>query len=56
MPVEIRELIIKTTIESSAKKSADTIDESKLKELRQQIVQECLKTLKNQQQKNIHKR
>jgi hypothetical protein len=45
MPVEIRELIIKTTI-SSAAKTAPALDGEKLRLLRQQIVQDCLRALK----------
>ncbi len=45
MPVEIRELVIKTTI-SSAAKAAPPLDADKLLLLRQQIVQDCLRVLK----------
>jgi hypothetical protein len=44
MPVEIRELVIKTHI-AGAKPAEPPLTPEKLAQLRQQIVQECLKQL-----------
>lgn len=48
MPVEIRELIIKTTIVSNDKQSDLLNTEQSLTALKQQVVQECLKALKKE--------
>lgn len=49
MPVEIRELVIKTEIVSSSEKAEAGITEQQLQALKQQIVQECLKQLRSKQ-------
>lgn len=46
MPVEIRELVIKTTISSQKEHESTTMDPKSLNNLKQQVVQECLKALK----------
>jgi hypothetical protein len=48
MPVEIRELVIKTEIQSQPQTQQGVMDEQQLKALKQQIVQECLKQLRHQ--------
>lgn len=50
MPVEIRELIIKTNISSSSAREDKIRDAEKIV-LSQKIVQDCLKVLKNQSPK-----
>ncbi len=52
MPVEIRELVIKTNIASSRDREAETLSSEKLSQLKQQILQECLKELKDRAVKN----
>ena len=47
MPVEIRELVIKTDIESRPKPSDELTEETILK-LKQQLLQECQRLLKAQ--------
>jgi Family of unknown function (DUF5908) len=47
MPVEIRELVIKTHIVSRLDANAAVPRAEDLQQLKQQIVQECLKALKN---------
>ena len=46
MPVEIRELTIKTTITSDREEQQEAFDYKHLRFLKQQVVQECLKVLK----------
>ncbi len=45
MPVEIRELKIQTTVNQVANRQEAGLSSSELDALRQQLVQECLKTL-----------
>ncbi|QMV15970.1 DUF5908 family protein [Vibrio spartinae] len=47
MPVEIRELVIKTEIQSQPESKQDTLNEQQLNALKQQIIQECLKQLRH---------
>lgn len=46
MPVEIRELVIKTNISAPDARREDAAMAEKMALLKQQIVQECIKTLK----------
>ncbi len=55
MPVEIRELVIKTEI-YSVKEKNEGLTLKQLSTLKQQIVQECLKTMKEQSIKNTFNR
>lgn len=56
MPVEIRELVIKTEIFSSREKVEANLTSKQLSALKQQIVQECLKSMKEQSIKNSFSR
>lgn len=47
MPVEIRELMIKTTITSNDDSKNNKLDLKSLNTLRQQVVKDCLKALRN---------
>lgn len=49
MPVEIRELVIKTEIVSETTQSEGVLSEEQLQALKQQLVQECLKQLRGKQ-------
>jgi hypothetical protein len=48
VPVEIRELIIKTNIVSSDEQDSALNTKQSLTALKQQVVQECLKVLKKE--------
>ena len=52
MPVEIRELVIKTNISSRNEPEKETLNPEKLSQLKQQIMQECLRALKDRAVKN----
>ena len=52
MPVEIRELTIKTTITSDKEDEKMSLDYKGLRFLKQQVIQECLKVLKNETNKD----
>ncbi len=53
MPVEIRELVIKTNIISTAKEQdATQLSTQSLAVLKQQIMNECMKMLKDKNHKN----
>jgi len=56
MPVEIRELVIRTTLVSPQPNSNDDMTSNDLLVLKQQIIQECLKTLKEKNPKNSFNR
>lgn len=56
MPVEIRELVIKTEIRSKPVQAEAQLDKEQLKQLKQQIVGECKQMLKNQFNKNSFNR
>lgn len=47
MPVEIRELVIKTNIVAGEQQS-DSVSKQHIAMLKQQVVQECLKALKRE--------
>lgn len=49
MPVEIRELVIKTEIVSRDEQVEGSLSDEQLHALKQQILQECLKQLRNKQ-------
>jgi hypothetical protein len=51
MPVEIRELVIQTHIVSNSR-AAEALSHEKLQLLKQQIMEECLKALKDKAQRN----
>jgi hypothetical protein len=48
MPVEIRELVIHTSIVSRPEREQPALDGQRLAQLRHSIVQECLKALREQ--------
>ncbi|MEI7187426.1 DUF5908 family protein [Dickeya dianthicola] len=52
MPVEIRELVIKTDIQSQNTPTVAELDAVQLQALKQRIVQECLRQLEKQQRHN----
>lgn len=56
MPVEIRELVIRTTIVSPQGAKSDMLKPQDLAALKQQIVQECLRVLKEKDSKNSFNR
>lgn len=47
MPVEVRELIIKTEIKSRPSQAAAGLDADEVKQLKQQIIDECLRFFKS---------
>ena len=51
MPVEIRELIIRTNVASQGAKKTGELDAQKLEEMKKQIVEECVSRLRKQQQR-----
>ena len=55
MPIEIREIIIKTEITTGERRNQDVINEKDLDLLRKKILDEC-KELIARGQKNIYKR
>lgn len=52
MAVEIRELVVKTNIVSRSELKRENLNVQKLLVLKKQIVQECLKALKDNAVKN----
>lgn len=52
MPVEIRELTIKTRIVDKKVSEVNALSGNDLALLKQKIVQECLKTIRDKTQKN----
>jgi len=56
MPVEIRELIIKTSISINDKANAATIKEKDLDVLKKQLLEECKRMITAGTQKNSYKR
>jgi hypothetical protein len=52
MPVEIRELVIKTAIQSQPEPTQMQMDPQQLQALKQQIIQACLRQLKKNDTKN----
>jgi hypothetical protein len=47
MPVEIRELVIKTNVLSAKAQVDDAAINEKLASLKQQVIQECIKAIKD---------
>jgi len=56
MPIEIRELIIKTEISSIAKNNESDIGVRELETLKAQLLEECKRIITAKTKKNIHKR
>ena len=56
MPIEIRELIIKTEISTSAHQATQHHTLEDLDEMKKQIIEECKRMIKDQSSKNIFKR
>lgn len=56
MPVEVRELIIKTEIKSQSAKPSTGLTDSDKQKLKQQIIDECLRTIRNKKQRNSFNR
>lgn len=56
MPIEIRELIIKTEISSTAKNNAFDMGVKELEILKTQLLEECKRIIATKTKKNIHKR
>ncbi|MFN6323057.1 MAG: DUF5908 family protein [Burkholderiales bacterium] len=52
MPVEIRELVIKTNIVSARTREEEILTTEKMLLWKQQIIQECIKALKDKELKN----
>ena len=52
MPVEIRELVIKTNIVTPAGRNEEPVSAEKLSLLKQQVIRECIKALKDRAPKN----
>ncbi|MCL9670886.1 DUF5908 family protein [Citrobacter sp. MNAZ 1397] len=52
MPVEIRELVIKTAIQSQPEPTQMQLDPLQLQALKQQVIQSCLRQLKKNDRKN----
>ncbi len=56
MPVEIRELVIKTEIHSAPKEQQGSLGQQELKAIRQQVMMECQRLLKSQLKNNSYNR
>jgi hypothetical protein len=56
MPVEIRELVVRTEVLSAARAHAHTVKEKDLRVLRRQIIDECRRMISERTSKNIFKR
>ncbi|MCF6437564.1 MULTISPECIES: DUF5908 family protein [Pseudoalteromonas] len=56
MAVEIRELVIKTAIQSHQETPGHELTEQQVQQLKQQIVQECVKQLGLKQRQKIFER
>jgi hypothetical protein len=56
MPIEIRELIIKTEISSAAKNNVSDMGIKELEALKTQLLEECKRIIATKTKKNIHKR
>jgi hypothetical protein len=56
MPIEIRELIIKTEIVSVNTKYSSGIKEKELSILRKQLLEECKRLISEKNQENSYKR
>jgi hypothetical protein len=56
MPVEIRELIIKTEITSNRNQSPHAFNEKSMEKLKEQLLEECKRIIDIAAKKNINKR
>lgn len=56
MPIEIRELIIKTEVVSSNTKYSSGMKEKELSLLRKQLLEECKRLIAEKNQKDSYKR
>ena len=56
MPIEMRELIIKTEIKSQSTRPTASLGTQDLKALRQQIIEECLRIFKDKAQRDSFNR
>ncbi|MBI3134485.1 MAG: hypothetical protein HYZ14_07380 [Bacteroidetes bacterium] len=56
MPVEIRELIIKTEISSGGKNASGGIKPSEINALKKQLLEECRRIILEKTKKNSYKR
>jgi hypothetical protein len=56
MPIEIRELIIKTEISSTAKNVGSEIGTKELETLKTQLLEECKRIITANTKKNTYKR
>lgn len=56
MPIEIREIVIKTEISSTAQNNAGTIREKDLNMLKRQLLEECKRIISETSKKQTYKR
>ncbi|WP_264537870.1 DUF5908 family protein [Flavobacterium sp. N1736] len=56
MPIEIRELIIKTEIVTTNTKNSSVVKEKELSLLRKQVLEECKRLIAEKNQINSYKR
>lgn len=56
MPIEIRELIIKTEITSGVKRDSRAIKDKELNLLKKQLMEECKRLISENMQKRSYKR
>lgn len=56
MPVEIREIVIKTTIQSNDRVMKSALGEEEIKQLKNTIIEECKRMMDRQQNKLKYKR
>jgi len=56
MPVEVRELIIKTEIKSRSVEQSVNLNSQQVKALKQQIIDECLRVFKDKGQRDSFNR
>jgi len=56
MPVEIREIVIKTTIQSSDNIRKKGVDSEKLEEFRKRVLEECRRMIGEQKKLNGNRR
>lgn len=56
MPVEIRELVIKTQIHSAPESKEDAVSESQMEQLKKQLMDQCKKLINAKLNKNAFNR
>jgi hypothetical protein len=56
MPIEIRELVIKTEVSTGNKNHVGNVSDSDLKNLKKQVLEECKRMLVENEKRNSHKR